>query len=131
VVIRAASAVICDPAGRFLLVLRGHAPAQGLWSLPGGSVEAGESLQEAATREVREETGLVVRAGEEVWQVTVPLAPGQFYDVRAVWAMVEGGVLAAGDDAAAVAWVGHDELDSLPLTPHLREFLGRFRPPGS
>ncbi len=51
---------------KVLLVLRGQAPAKGLWAIPGGSVELGETLQAAAEREVMEETGLQVRAGEVV-----------------------------------------------------------------
>jgi ADP-ribose pyrophosphatase len=52
---------------KVLLVLRGQAPAKGLWAIPGGSVELGETLQLAAEREVQEETGLQVRAGQVVY----------------------------------------------------------------
>jgi 8-oxo-dGTP diphosphatase len=65
--ILAASAVICDEAGRVLLVLRGRDPQRGRWSVPGGKVEPGETLEQAATREALEETGLQVRIGPELW----------------------------------------------------------------
>ncbi len=52
--------------GRVLVVERGKAPAEGVWALPGGSVELGETLAQATEREVREETGVVVRAGAVV-----------------------------------------------------------------
>jgi len=52
--------------GRVLLVRRGKAPSKGLWAIPGGSVELGESLQEAAEREILEEAGIVVSAREPV-----------------------------------------------------------------
>lgn len=53
--------------GRLLVVERGKAPAEGIWALPGGSVELGEALGEAAEREVLEETGVVVRAGDIIY----------------------------------------------------------------
>lgn len=52
---------------KVLLVLRGQAPAKGQWAIPGGSVELGETLQTAAEREVMEETGLRVQAGEVIY----------------------------------------------------------------
>lgn len=52
---------------KVLLVLRGQAPSKGLWAIPGGSIELGESLQTAAEREVLEETGLHIKAGQVVY----------------------------------------------------------------
>jgi acetyl-CoA carboxylase carboxyl transferase subunit beta len=121
--ILAASAVIVDGANRVLLVKRGHEPAKGLWSLPGGSVEEGETLGQAATREVREETGLHVVTGSEVWRVLVELSEGSHYDVRALSATVTGGQLVAGDDAADARWWHQAELADVDLTPKLFEFL--------
>src|SRR4051794_11641248 len=66
-----AGAVIRDDAGRLLLIRRGRQPSLGLWSLPGGRVEAGESPSQAAAREVREETGLVVEVGALVGSVEI------------------------------------------------------------
>jgi 8-oxo-dGTP diphosphatase len=120
--ILAASAVIVE-GSKVLLVKRGHHPAEGLWSLPGGSVEPGESVQEAVVREVFEETGLSVVTGPEVWRVRVELAEGMHYDVRALVATVTGGVLSPGDDAADATWWDMATLGTLDLTPHLLEFL--------
>ena len=55
--------MIKDDLGRLLLIKRGHSPGAGLWSLPGGRIEPGETDAEALVREVREETGLAVEAG--------------------------------------------------------------------
>ena len=121
--ILAASAVVTDDDGRFLLVKRGHHPAQGLWSLPGGSVEDGETLAQAAVREVKEETGLDIVTGEEVWLIHVELAHGRHYEVHAFAATVVGGVLQAGDDADDARWYSVSDISTLDLTPHLHDFL--------
>ena len=63
--------MIKDDLGRLLLVKRGHEPGKGLWSIPGGRVEAGESDAEALAREIREETGLVLdpaQFGPPAWR---------------------------------------------------------------
>jgi 8-oxo-dGTP diphosphatase len=125
--ILAASAVVQNDQGHFLLVKRGHEPAIGLWSLPGGSVEEGETLSDAATREVKEETGLDIVTGVEVWRVQVELAEGKHYDVHALQGWVKGGVLHAGDDAADARWWAIGELEGISLTPHLREFLTSYQ----
>src|SRR4051812_36423779 len=66
-----AGAVVRDRDGRLLLVRRGHAPSEGLWSVPGGRVEDGETPEQAAAREVLEETGLYVDVGKLLASVRV------------------------------------------------------------
>jgi len=97
--------VIKDDAGRLLLIKRGHEPAAGLWSIPGGRIEAGESDVAALVREVREETGLEVAAGRLLGAVQRPGLAGAVVDIRDYLAVVTGGELAAGDDAADARWV--------------------------
>jgi 8-oxo-dGTP diphosphatase len=117
-------AIMTDPDGRLLLIKRGHAPGAGLWSVPGGRVEDGESDAEAVVREVREETGLIVAPGALVGAVERPGAePGTVYEIRDYRAEVTGGVLAAGDDAADARWVTPGELRGLSLTPGLVDAL--------
>jgi 8-oxo-dGTP diphosphatase len=116
--IPAVGAVIFDEGGRLLLILRGRAPGKGLWSLPGGRVEKGETLAEALVREVEEETGLIVEAGERVG--TVVRGPYLIHDFRAA---VIGGKATPGDDASAVAFAGRSELRDRALVPHLFRFL--------
>ena len=119
----AVSAVIVDAKSSVLLVLRGHEPAEGLWSLPGGSVESGESMEEAVVREVREETGLEVSVGAKVWCATLDLAPGRPYEIHTFLARARSGDLDPGDDAADARFFSEREFADLQTTPRLGEAL--------
>lgn len=121
--IRCVGAIIKDADGRLLLIKRGHPPGAGLWSLPGGRVEAGESDRAAVIREVREETGLAVAPGAFIGAVERPGLDEAVLDIRDYEAAVTGGELAAGDDAADVRWADAAVLGVLPLTPGLVEAL--------
>ena len=98
-----------------LLVRRGRAPRKGLWSLPGGLQEIGETVFAAARREVLEETGLTVEVMELVDVVDSITRDAEdraryhytLVDVRAEW---RAGEAVAGDDAEAVAWAPLDDL---------------------
>jgi len=116
-------AVVKDERGRVLLIRRGHDPGAGLWSLPGGRVEPGETDEQALVREMREETGLVVRAGRLLGSVRRPYGDGDVIDIRDYAATVTGGSLVAGDDAADARWVDEKDFAGLPLTEGLAEIL--------
>ena len=106
---------------QILLVQRKRPPFAGCWSLPGGSVELGETVEEALIREVREETGLEVRVSRLLGYADGiqrdPEGRVQYHHVILYFeAHVTGGRLQAADDAAQVAWVSLNLLDELPLT---------------
>jgi 8-oxo-dGTP diphosphatase len=122
-VIPCVGAVIKDDQGRLLLIKRGHAPGAGLWSLPGGRIEPGETDAEALVREMREETGLAVQTGRLIGMVQRPGQGGDVLDIRDYAATITGGTLHAGDDAAEARWVAERELESLPITEGLVEAL--------
>jgi 8-oxo-dGTP diphosphatase len=103
--VQCVGAVIKDEAGRMLLIQRGHEPGKGLWSVPGGRIETGDTDQQALVREVREETGLEVSCGPLLGDVERPGLAGAVVDIRDYLAFVTGGKLAAGDDAADARWV--------------------------
>jgi mutator protein MutT len=121
-----AGAVVRDARGRLLVVRRGHAPSAGLWSLPGGRVEPGETAAEAAAREVREETGLIVTVGALLGRTELVGPAGSTYLVDDFSCTPVGGRLAAGSDASDVRWVSGDELRRLDCTPRLVETLGEW-----
>jgi 8-oxo-dGTP diphosphatase len=122
-VVPCVGAVIKDDLGRLLLIKRGHSPGAGLWSLPGGRIEPGETDAEALVREVREETGLAVEAGHLLGTVQRAAHDGDVFDIRDYSATVTDGLLQPGDDAADARWVDAIELESLPITEGLTETL--------
>lgn len=116
-------AVVSDGHHRIVVIRRGHAPSQGLWSLPGGRVEPGESLEEAARREVKEETGLDVTIVQVAGRLDIPHGE-VVYDVTDFRATVVGRTtLVSGDDAVDARWVTRQELSELPCSPGLVEAL--------
>jgi len=122
-VIGCVGAVIKDDQGRLLLIKRGHEPGAGLWSLPGGRVEPGETDDQALVREMQEETGLAVEPGPLAGTLQRPGQDGDVLDIRDYAATVTGGTLRPGDDAAEARWVTASELRALPTTEGLVEAL--------
>jgi mutator protein MutT len=113
-------AVILD-GDRVLLVKRGHAPLKGEWSLPGGSVELGETLELALAREVLEETGLHVAIGPivEVFDRIERAADGRvaYHFVIVDFACTAtGGDLAHATDAEDARWVSIADLPVYRVT---------------
>lgn len=121
----AVSAVVVD-GERLLLVQRDHAPAAGTWALPGGRVEAGETLAEAVTRELREETGIEGMCGALLgW---TELIDGPDGSPHLVVLGFEVTLLAASEpvasgDARDARWVPVSDVAERHLAPGVAEFL--------
>ena len=104
---------------RVLLVKRAHPPLQAQWSIPGGVLEVGELIREAAVREAREETGLIVEPADLLGVYDRVLRAEQ--RVQYHYVLIDflcrrvGGELAAADDAAEVRWFTREELPALKL----------------
>lgn len=122
----AVSAIVRDAAGRILLVQRSAPPETGRWTLPGGRVEPGEGLAQAAAREVLEETRLQVRITAEAGTVQRATPDGGVYEIHCFTTEYRGGEPVAGSDAAGVRWATVDELGTLELTRGLRELLSEW-----
>ena len=110
--------------GRLLLIRRGHGPAQGEWSVPGGRVEAGELMAEAVVRELAEETGLEGVCGELIGWVERLGEEHHFVILDfAVTLLDPEAEPLAGDDAQEAAWVPLHEVAEIQLVEGLAEFL--------
>ncbi len=119
-VIGVGGVVVSD--GRALLIRRASPPLVGQWSIPGGALEAGETLTEGVRRELLEETGVEVRVLEliEVFERIEMDGRGQaryHYVVLDYLCAPLRGEARAGSDAAAVAWASSEELPHYALTP--------------
>ncbi len=109
-----------------LLILRGHEPAKGLWSIPGGRVEPGETDPQAVVREVSEETGLTVRCGPLLGRVERPGLDGAIVDIRDYQAFAppgSAGLARAGDDAAGLMWVTDAQAEAMDARGELTDGL--------
>jgi 8-oxo-dGTP diphosphatase len=118
---------------RVLLILRGSEPLKGQWSIPGGTLELGETLMEGTARELKEETGLEVRVlemievferinfgrgADETWTTPEERSRPRFHFVIVDYLCQRvSGKAVAGGDVTDVAWAGEDELEKFSLTP--------------
>ena len=113
---------------KVLLVLRAKPPAENHWTIPGGCVELGETLQEAAEREIREETGLTIQAGKPVYTFDVIEhdANGAIlfhYVIVDLAADYVSGELRPGDDATDVCWASFKDVKRLKVSNATRKLL--------
>lgn len=125
---RVAVGAVVFKDNQVLLVKRGRPPAQGQWAIPGGSVQLGETLQQAAEREILEETGITVAAGGPVYTFDVVERDDQgrvrfHYVIVDLAAEYLGGELRPGDDAQDARWVSNDELHQFSVNSRTRQLL--------
>jgi len=113
---------------RVLLVQRGRPPGAGQWAIPGGNVKLGETLQQAAEREVLEETGIIIRAGEPTYTCDAIVRDARgavsfHYVIVDLEAEYVSGTLRPADDAADARWVAAHDLDSLTISARTIDLL--------
>ena len=102
------------------MIKRKQAPNAGQWAIPGGRIQLGETLQQAAEREILEETGIHIQAGEPVFAFDLLEHDAKeqcqrHYVVVDLAAEYLSGEPQAGDDASEARWVSADELAGLPV----------------
>jgi 8-oxo-dGTP diphosphatase len=113
-----------------LLIRRGKEPRRGEWSIPGGAVELGESLREAATREFTEECGGNIKLGELVDAVDIITKDQDgrvefHFVVVDFWAEWQSGTLTPGSDVTDAQWVLFRDLDAYPLPSWTRTVIDK------
>jgi ADP-ribose pyrophosphatase len=127
----AVGAAVCRD-GRVLIVQRGKAPSKGVWTVPGGAVDLGETMRQAAAREVLEETGLQIQVGEVVGILDnivrdsgSPSPAGILYHYAIVdfAAQYVSGDLNPSDELMDAAWVHPSELDAYRVPAKAQEVL--------
>ena len=117
---------------QILLVKRGHEPNKGMWSIPGGLIKLGETAEEAAIREVREETGLEVSIGAVagIFNVIIKDSDSKIkyhYVIIDYFGEVVGGMLRPGTDVTDARWFWLDEIGDVETSPTVRKALELFR----
>ncbi len=117
--------VLVTEAGRVLLVERGRDPFKGYWSLPGGHVEGGEKLAEAAARELLEETSIRAADLQQIDIREILGDDGRHFVLVVFAARRASGDPTAGDDAADVRWVAFEDVAHLKLTEDTRQLIAR------
>jgi 8-oxo-dGTP diphosphatase len=115
--------LVRDGVNRILLGQRNKDPQRGSWVIPGGKIHAFESIADAGTRELQEETGLTVEVGAhfKVYEIVNP--PNEHRIVIYSWATVIEGTPKASDDLSQVRFFSAEELGDIPLTPLVRRVL--------
>jgi 8-oxo-dGTP diphosphatase len=114
--------------GKVLLVERGIPPSKGIWAIPGGLLKLGETLQEGAEREILEETGITIRAGDPVYSFNF-LERDEQGPIRFHYVVVDmlgdyiSGEAKGDDDALDARWVSPSELNSLNVSKHTLKIL--------
>jgi ADP-ribose pyrophosphatase len=107
--------------GKVLLIRRGIEPSLGMWSIPGGTLKLGETLQQCAAREILEETGITIKVGACIYVFDFMERDGKgkikfHYIVIDYEAKYISGVAKGADDAAEAVWFKPEDLDGLHVT---------------
>ncbi len=114
--------------GKVLLVLRGVEPNKDLWAIPGGSLKLGETLQAGAEREILEETGVIIRAGNPILSFD-SIRRDEAGRIRFHYVVIDmeaeylSGEPRGADDAREARWFSPEELASVPVSPKTLQLL--------
>lgn len=116
---------------KVLLVKRNHPPAEDLWAVPGGRINVGETLQEAAVREIKEETGLDIIPGQPIYSFDAIHRDEDgkvkfHYVIIDLLAECKSGTPKAGDDASEVGWFSAVDLNRIQMTEKTKRLVKQY-----
>jgi 8-oxo-dGTP diphosphatase len=125
---KAAVGAVVIEKEQVLLVKRKFPPQKGKWAIPGGLVKLGETLQEAAQREIKEETGLIIKAKEPIHTFDLieqnPQGKILFhYVIVDLLADYIDGEVTPADDASDAGWFRPDEIEGLDISDNTKKLL--------
>lgn len=123
---RVGSALVVREGDKILLARRNKSPNRGRWVIPGGKVEPFESISAAGEREILEETGLVVRVGEQIGVFEIISPPNEHRLIIYSWADRVGGDLRAGSDALEPQFFYRSGIQSLDITEIVKTVLRKI-----
>jgi 8-oxo-dGTP diphosphatase len=115
--------LVRDGSNRILLGQRNKDPQRGFWVIPGGKIQPFEGIAAAAAREIKEETGLNVRVGDQLGAYEVINPPNEHRIVIYSWGTVTEGVAKASDDLSDIRFFSVEELAQVPITALVRRVL--------
>ena len=116
---------------KILLVKRKNPPGQGLWTIPGGVVELGETLKDALKREVREETGLEIEVIKPI-EIVDEIVRDENEKIRFHYVIIDflakpaGGELRASSDVLDAKWIKFGEIENYKISKTLKRILGKL-----
>lgn len=116
---------------KVLLVKRNQPPSEDLWALPGGKVHLGETLQQAAKREILEEAGITIIPGRPIYSFDTIQTDQQgnvrfHYVIIDLFAEFKEGELKAGDDASEAGWFSLEDLEEIEVNKTTKELVLKY-----
>lgn len=120
--------IVTGVDGKILILRRAlHSTCGGLWCLPGGKVDYGDTIEEAVARELQEESGLcAVDLSFLFYQDSLPTAPGLMHCINFYFRCRANGELKLNDESVEFAWIGQDDLSRYVIAFRNDEALVRF-----
>lgn len=120
--------IIPDPKGRVLLLKRTNTGySEGMWCLPGGKIDYGETIEHAISKELQEETSLTVTSSRFLfYQDSLPIEEGKMHCINFYFECIVSGNITLNDESREFVWIGKDEIDKYDIAFRNDEGLRQY-----